>query len=562
MNRFFTLLLAASCLVAVGQVPDYVPTEGLVGWYSLDGDVSQFSFNTSQGGSSGINPTQNRFSQPQTAVAIGGGDFCLFNDVESLDAIGEWTFSIWIRPSLGIQSINYPHIWRFYDPDSYASIVMHLMGPAYANEIEGQIELYMTDSEGVQNPDAPHLWEATPSLDVWSHVVARRENGEISVFLNSVLTASYESSDYGLDSLILTGLTLGGNADYPVANRIWLGGLDDAGVWRRALSEAEIFSLYNAPGPLEGCSDESACNFVLDAVIDDGSCLYVDNCGECGGSSIAGCIDDQACNFNAEAACDDGSCDYTCCPGPGCCDLGLTWNWELSLCQDLNPADINLDGCVQLNDLLDLLSAYGNCTAEESAWQCGDPLEYQGYDYGTVQIGEQCWFAENLRAEYYRNGDSISHIPDAMEWVESEQGAWVWYSNGSEGESYGRLYNSYVVTDARQVCPSGWRVFSTEDWNTMTSLLDDFGNVSSQLKSSLFWPEGAQGSNSSGFAGLPGGYRSVDGSFELLGETARWWTTNTSGAFQVSRGLTLTGTYGSTHYLHIGFSIRCIKDAE
>ena len=120
----------------------------------------------------------------------------------------------------------------------------------------------MTDSEGVQNPDAPHLWEATPSLDVWSHVVARRENGEISVFLNSVLTASYESSDYGLDSLILTGLTLGGNADYPVANRIWLGGLDDAGVWRRALSEAEIFSLYNT-GPLEGCLDESACNFVL-----------------------------------------------------------------------------------------------------------------------------------------------------------------------------------------------------------------------------------------------------------------------------------------------------------
>ena len=38
MNRFFTLLLAASCLTAVGQVPDYVPTDGLVGWYALDGN--------------------------------------------------------------------------------------------------------------------------------------------------------------------------------------------------------------------------------------------------------------------------------------------------------------------------------------------------------------------------------------------------------------------------------------------------------------------------------------------------------------------------------------------
>ena len=35
MNRFFTLLLAASCLTAVGQVPDYVPTDGLVAWYPM-----------------------------------------------------------------------------------------------------------------------------------------------------------------------------------------------------------------------------------------------------------------------------------------------------------------------------------------------------------------------------------------------------------------------------------------------------------------------------------------------------------------------------------------------
>jgi hypothetical protein len=33
MNRFFTLLFAAFCLTAVGQVPDYVPLDGLVAWY-------------------------------------------------------------------------------------------------------------------------------------------------------------------------------------------------------------------------------------------------------------------------------------------------------------------------------------------------------------------------------------------------------------------------------------------------------------------------------------------------------------------------------------------------
>ena len=38
MNRLFLLLFGALSLVAHAQVPDYVPTEGLVGWWPLDGN--------------------------------------------------------------------------------------------------------------------------------------------------------------------------------------------------------------------------------------------------------------------------------------------------------------------------------------------------------------------------------------------------------------------------------------------------------------------------------------------------------------------------------------------
>ena len=44
MNRFFTLLLSAFCLTAVGQLPDYVPTDGLVGWW-LNGSGADLSGN-------------------------------------------------------------------------------------------------------------------------------------------------------------------------------------------------------------------------------------------------------------------------------------------------------------------------------------------------------------------------------------------------------------------------------------------------------------------------------------------------------------------------------------
>ena len=183
------------------------------------------------------------------------------------------------------------------------------------------------------------------------------------------------------------------------------------------------------------------------------------------------------------------SCDYSCCPGPGCCSQGLFWDWDLSQCFPTNPADINFDGCVQLNDLLDLLSAYGDCGAEESPWQCGDPLEYQGYDYETVQIGEQCWFAENLRSENYENGDAIPANLNVSAWGTTSSGAVAVYGEDVDSEcqnyspdidpcdpaqsleEYGRLYNWYSVGDARSLCPSGWRVPSDDDWMVLEMTL-------------------------------------------------------------------------------------------
>ena len=59
-----------------------------------------------------------------------------------------------------------------------------------------------------------------------------------------------------------------------------------------------------------GCTDEMACNYDAEAVIDDGSCLSLDECGVCGGdsSTCGGCIDPMACNYDADAVFDDGSC--------------------------------------------------------------------------------------------------------------------------------------------------------------------------------------------------------------------------------------------------------------
>ena len=68
----------------------------------------------------------------------------------------------------------------------------------------------------------------------------------------------------------------------------------------------------------DNCIDTSACNYA-DPSNED--CLYLDECGVCGGdnSSCAGCTDAAACNYNPNATFDDGSCD-TDLDGDGICD--------------------------------------------------------------------------------------------------------------------------------------------------------------------------------------------------------------------------------------------------
>jgi hypothetical protein len=62
--------------------------------------------------------------------------------------------------------------------------------------------------------------------------------------------------------------------------------------------------------PGAGCMNSSACNYDPTATTDNGTCVYDDVCGVCGGdgSSCSGCTDPTSCNYDPSATIDDGSC--------------------------------------------------------------------------------------------------------------------------------------------------------------------------------------------------------------------------------------------------------------
>lgn len=214
-------------------------------------------------------------------------------------------------------------------------------------------------------------------------------------------------------------------------------------------------------------------------------------------------------------------------------------------------------------------------TAEPQAepWACGDLLSYQNHSYATVAVGEQCWFAENLRSASYTNGDPILGNLDATTWSEADYGAQAIYNLDSISNfaSSGRLYNWYAVADARGLCPSGWHVPSETEWQTLELHLGmDAGEVATvglrgtnqgaQMKSSAGW----NGLNSSGFNALPVGRRAVAGGFTALGSGTGFWSTTTAGLYVNNRMFSTESDQvikGQWNKLN-GLSVRCILANE
>ena len=189
-----------------------------------------------------------------------------------------------------------------------------------------------------------------------------------------------------------------------------------------------------------------------------------------------------------------------------------------------------------------------------------------------VKIGTQIWMAENLNVDHFQNGDVIPEARTAEEWQaagENHQPAWCYYENRSvqndpdNGEKYGKLYNWYAVNDPRGLAPKGWHVPTDDEWTKLSNFLGGENWAATSIRNKSGWKGSYRSTNSSGFSGLPGGFRSEDGSFRGISEFVGWWASSddsTDGAWR------RTLDYFSGLVLRIGtlkaygLSVRCIKD--
>lgn len=233
--------------------------------------------------------------------------------------------------------------------------------------------------------------------------------------------------------------------------------------------------------------------------------------------------------------------------------------------------------CFLLTSVIGLIFLYG-CQKEPQSTANIEDVE--GNSYGTIRIGDQVWMTENLRVGKYRDGTGIlSNLNYEFEWASAGPAYAVYPERLIEGlddeyevaEAYGLLYNWLAVTNSKGLCPDGFRVPTEADFEELIAYLGGEDVAGGKLKSHRTspvehprWEEpNTEASDSYYFHALPGGLRSFQGWYDLIGYSGGWWCStgldeNFGGIMLLSNDrASATITYRDKN---TGLSVRCIQD--
>ncbi len=244
-----TIAIFGLALISNAQVPNYIPTNGLVGYWPFNGNANDESGNNINGNVVGPVLTSDRNGSISSAYSFDGQ-----NDYIFMGSI----------PTLSTSNNNGFTIALWFNSNTYSILNTDLYDIRSTNTSSNQIYINNCGNGCIQNQnfDFPN-WLSSGgtnggfsffgsnnfTINNWVFVVYSQNysTNENKLYVNGVLSNDTISQHINLFNPDLNiGSRYSPYVGSPIRGAYFSGILDDIGIWNRSLNQQEITDLYNA----------------------------------------------------------------------------------------------------------------------------------------------------------------------------------------------------------------------------------------------------------------------------------------------------------------------------
>jgi hypothetical protein len=209
------------------NVPNYVPTNGLVGWWPFNGNANDESGNNNNGTVNGATLNPDRFGNPNTAYFFDGVDdfIDLTNKSIAIQSNNSRTISCWVYS--GDMTIGDYRIVSTGSATTNGSFNLVKCNGNYIGIMGFNNDIYPNNSYFLND-------------SLWYNLIVTYSNDTVKTYINGMLdiTAQLSINTIGQNNYF-------GKSNHSVYPSYVYGLIDDIGIWNRALTQQEISDLYN-----------------------------------------------------------------------------------------------------------------------------------------------------------------------------------------------------------------------------------------------------------------------------------------------------------------------------